>query len=111
MLPDPCISNTISWAANNIEGVYKRGVTLGFVIGWGNLNGVLSSNIYPTWAGPKYTFGHAVVLAYLAIFLLGGSIFTHFMLEWENRQRRSGKRDHLVEGKSEEEIRILGDKV
>ncbi|KAF1997984.1 MFS general substrate transporter, partial [Amniculicola lignicola CBS 123094] len=42
----PTISNTISWAANNVEGVYKRGVTLGFVIGWGNLNGVVSSNIY-----------------------------------------------------------------
>ncbi|KAK2073233.1 hypothetical protein P8C59_007528 [Phyllachora maydis] len=36
----PCISNTISWMANNTEGVYKRGVALGFVIGWGNLNGV-----------------------------------------------------------------------
>lgn len=30
----PCIANTISWVANNTEGVYKRGVTLGFVIGW-----------------------------------------------------------------------------
>jgi cyanate permease len=26
----PCIANTISWASNNVEGVYKRGVTLGF---------------------------------------------------------------------------------
>ena len=33
----PCIPNTISWAANNVEGVYKRGVTLGFVIGWVSL--------------------------------------------------------------------------
>lgn len=37
----PCIANTISWCANNVEGVYKRGVTLGFVIGWGNINGKL----------------------------------------------------------------------
>jgi hypothetical protein len=29
----PCIANTISWCSNNIEGVYKRGVTLGIVIG------------------------------------------------------------------------------
>lgn len=42
----PCIANTIVWTANNTEGVYKRGVTLGIVIGWGNLNGVMSSNIY-----------------------------------------------------------------
>jgi len=38
----PCIPNTITWVSNNIEGVYKRGVTLGIVIGWGNLNGVVS---------------------------------------------------------------------
>jgi nitrate/nitrite transporter NarK len=29
----PCIANTISWCSNNVEGVYKRGVTLGIVIG------------------------------------------------------------------------------
>lgn len=29
----PCIANTITWVSNNVEGVYKRGVTLGFVIG------------------------------------------------------------------------------
>lgn len=37
----PCIPNTISWISNNVEGTYKRGVTLGVVIGWGNLNGVV----------------------------------------------------------------------
>jgi len=29
----PCVANTVSWTANNVEGVYKRGVTIGFVIG------------------------------------------------------------------------------
>jgi MFS family permease len=29
----PCIANTISWASNNLEGVYKRGVSLGIIIG------------------------------------------------------------------------------
>lgn len=42
----PSISLTIAWVANNVEGVYKRGIVLGFVIGWGNLNGIVSSNIY-----------------------------------------------------------------
>jgi len=28
----PCVANTISWASNNVEGVYKRGVTLGVSI-------------------------------------------------------------------------------
>ncbi len=50
----PCIANTITWVSNNTEGVYKRGVTLGFVIGWSNLNGVVSSNIYRAVDKPHY---------------------------------------------------------
>lgn len=40
----PTIPNTLTWAANNVEGVYKRGVIIGIVVGWGNLNGVVSSD-------------------------------------------------------------------
>jgi nitrate/nitrite transporter NarK len=106
----PCIANTISWCANNVEGVYKRGVTLGIVIGWGNLNGIVASNIYPSSDSPNYRPGHGVVLGYLTLFLFCGSIFTHFMLIGENKKRTSGKRDHWIEGKSESEIDLLGDK-
>nr|POE63700.1 putative transporter [Quercus suber] len=105
----PCIANTITWAANNTEGVYKRGVTLGFVIGWGNLNGVVSSNIYIMSDGPQYRIGHGVVLAYMVLFLLGGSLVTHFLLEKENKIRRAGGRDYRSEGKSRSEIELLGD--
>jgi hypothetical protein len=105
----PTIANTISWAANNVEGVYKRGVTLGFVIGWGNLNGIVSSNIYRSSDKPRYYLGHGVVLAYLTLWLFGGSIVTRFLLAWENKKRRQGARDAWVEGKSEQEVLELGD--
>ncbi|KAG9248320.1 MFS nicotinic acid transporter-like protein [Calycina marina] len=104
----PCISNTITWMANNAEGVYKRGVILGFVIGWGNLNGVVSSNIY--FSGPKYTVGHAVVMAYMIVFLMGGSILMEILLMRENKLRRNGKRNHWVEGLSGKEAENLGDR-
>lgn len=104
----PCISNTITWMANNTEGVYKRGVVLGFVIGWGNLNGVVSSNIY--FDPPRYYQGHGVILAYMGIFLLGGSVLMTTLLRLENRKRRQGKRDYRLEGKSAAEIEALGDK-
>jgi len=39
----PTIPNTLAWVSNNIEGVYKRGVIVGTVVGWGNLNGKLDS--------------------------------------------------------------------
>ncbi|KAK0657008.1 major facilitator superfamily domain-containing protein [Cercophora newfieldiana] len=104
----PCISNTISWMANNTEGVYKRGVVLGFVIGWGNLNGVVSSNIY--FQPPHFKAGHAIVMAYMTIFLFGGSILMTLLLRRENAKRRRGERDHWVQGLGEKEIERLGDK-
>jgi MFS family permease len=104
----PCIANTISWVSNNIEGVYKRGIVLGFVIGWGNINGVVSSNIY--FQAPRFKVGHGVVMAYMLACLVGGSTLFHFLLKWENKARREGKRDHLVEGMSLKEAEKLGDK-
>lgn len=105
----PTVSNSLSWASNNVEGVYKRGVMVGTVVGWGNLNGVVASNIYITSEKPKYTTGHATVLAYMAVCLFGGSIAVHLALRRENKLRKSGKRDHWMEGKNAEEIRMMGD--
>jgi MFS family permease len=106
----PTIANTIAWGGNNVEGVYKRGVAMGLFIGWGNLNGVVSSNIYIAKDSPRYIPGHAVVLGYLTIGLLGGSVLQYFYLRRENRLRREGKRDAWIEGKTPEEIERLGDR-
>ncbi|CAK7274821.1 hypothetical protein SEPCBS119000_006368 [Sporothrix epigloea] len=103
----PCIANTITWVANNTEGVYKRGVVLGLVIGWGNLNGAVSSNIY--FDPPRYFVGHGVILAYMAIFLLGGSLLMTVLLRRENAKRKRGERDSWLDGLDEIEIEMLGD--
>lgn len=86
------------------------GLTAFQVIGWGNLNGVVASNIYIQKQAPRFLTGHGTVLGYMTVFLLGGSTVTHFLLERENKNRRAGKRDHWIEGKSEKEIEALGDK-
>ncbi|KAJ5925461.1 hypothetical protein N7454_008100 [Penicillium verhagenii] len=106
----PAIANTISWSSNNIEGVYKRGVSLGFIIGWGNLNGIVSSNIYRQKDSPRYYPGHGTVLGYLVVFLFGGSIIQYFLLRRENAKRRRGERDHWIEGLDQNQIEMLGDK-
>lgn len=105
----PCISNTISWVSNNVEGVYKRGVTIGMFIGWGNLNGVMSSNVYRKEDAPRYRLGHAVVLGYLVVGLWGGSLINWWALRRENAKRERGERDSWVEGLSEAEKEDRGD--
>lgn len=106
----PTVPNTITWIANNSEGVYKRGITIGIVNGWGNLNGIVSSNIYRPQDKPNYRLGHGIVLAYMVFFLLGGSALQYVLLRNENAKRLAGKRDYLVEGKTEQEIEELGDR-
>jgi hypothetical protein len=100
----PCISNTITWVGNNCDGVYRRGVTLGAVIAWGNLNGgtnrhlpstnlvaVVSSNIYRANQKPWYRTGHWVVFGYLLVFLFTGSAVNYFCLKVANRTRGGSK--------------------
>ncbi|KAH0491160.1 hypothetical protein TgHK011_002602 [Trichoderma gracile] len=103
----PCIPITIAWVANNVEGVYKRGIVLGTVIGWGNINGVVSSNIY--YDAPRYVQGHATIIGYMFIGVFGGSILMAALLSRENKKRLNGERNHWVEGKSQREIEEMGD--
>ncbi|KAF3122985.1 hypothetical protein TWF569_002002 [Orbilia oligospora] len=105
----PCIANTITWVSNNTEGVYKRGFVLGLVIGWGNLNGVMSSNVYQGRDSPWYRPGHLIVLIYLAACLLGGSLLNYVLLKRENSKRLRGDRDHWIQGMEEKEIADRGD--
>ena len=51
-----------------------------------------------------------MVMAYLILFLLGGSALQYVLLRAENAKRRAGKRNIWVEGKSETEVEALGDK-
>ncbi|OQE41452.1 hypothetical protein PENCOP_c005G01899 [Penicillium coprophilum] len=106
----PAIANTISWTSNNTEGVYKRGITLGLVIGWGNVNGIVASNIYRKQDKPHYYPGHAVVLGYLTLFQFGGSLILYFLLRRENDKRRRGERDYVIVGMDQSQIDMLGDK-
>ena len=105
----PCIPNTITWVANNTEGMYKRGVTLGITMGWANFQGVVVSNVYSGVDAPNFTKGHAVILGYLTLCLFGGSVLHYFLLRRENARREAGLRDVRVEGKPQNEIKLLGD--
>lgn len=74
----------------------------------GNIAGVVAPFLYPTNDKPYFTQGHAVNLSLVG---LGAITFASLSLylNWENKQRALGKRDHLMEGKTEEEILAMGD--
>ncbi|KAJ3721532.1 MFS general substrate transporter [Lentinula raphanica] len=85
-----------AWVAGNVEGAYKRSVTLGMAIGWGNINGAVTSNIYRSVDSPWYTMGHGIVLAYIGIGLICVTVM-RIGLQRENARRDRGERDEVID--------------
>uniref|UniRef100_A0A8H7YAF2 Uncharacterized protein n=1 Tax=Psilocybe cubensis TaxID=181762 RepID=A0A8H7YAF2_PSICU len=88
-------ANSVAWVASNVEGSYKRAVTLGMAIGFGNLNGAVTANIYRSQDRPWYRLGHGVVLGYIAVGFLC-SIAYAVLLRKENARRDRGERDEVI---------------
>ncbi|KAI1793868.1 MFS general substrate transporter [Ganoderma leucocontextum] len=86
-----------AWVASNVEGSYKRSAVLGMAIGWGNLNGAVTSNVYRAVDKPWYKLGHGIVLAYIAIgWVCSLAYYVH--LRYENARRERGDRDEVIAG-------------
>jgi len=93
----PLIPNTAAWVTNNVEGTYKRGVTIAMVVGFGNINGAVSSNIYRAKDKPWYRFGHCFMLGYLVMGFICTLIMMYF-LNAENKRRERGERSERITG-------------
>ncbi|KLO11529.1 MFS general substrate transporter [Schizopora paradoxa] len=96
----PLIVSLSTWMANNVEGSYKRSVTLAMCISFGNLNGAVSSNVYRARDAPWYTLGHGIVLTYIGLGFIASAVYS-FRLRAENLRRARGERDEIIVGEDE----------
>ncbi|KAF8809511.1 MFS general substrate transporter [Phlegmacium glaucopus] len=87
-----------SWVSNNVEGSYKRSVSLAMVISFGNLNGAVSSNVYRAKDKPWYRLG--LVLMYICFGLIASTTYI-ILLKRENARRDRGERDEIIETHAE----------
>ncbi|KAH8818732.1 MFS general substrate transporter [Flagelloscypha sp. PMI_526] len=83
--------------SNNVEGSYKRSVTLAMVISFGNINGIVSINIYRAKDRPWFLLGksHGIVLMYIGIGLVA-TLILNICLTRENVRREKGLRDEII---------------
>ncbi|KAF8309888.1 MFS general substrate transporter [Clavulina sp. PMI_390] len=91
----PIIPNTIAWLSNNVEGSYKRAVSLAMMIGFANLNAPAMVNVYRAAYTPWYRPGHILVLSYLVAGLLSSIVFI-IKLDRENKARDAGLRTERI---------------
>jgi len=97
----------LSWAMNNSAGPAVRAVTSAYVVTLGTIGGIVATWTYTTADAPKYFTGHTInLVGQILVVLL--SLFGIFYCSWENKQRAAGKRDHRLQGLSEDEQVHLG---
>lgn len=98
---------TLAWLANQMGGHYKRSMGSAIQIGFGNLGGIVASNIFLKREAPEYTTGFGTALGFLAMTIVMATIF-YVGLIWENKKRDRGERDYRYE-EGEEELNNMGD--
>jgi len=95
------------WTAINTSPDTARNAAIGVVVMNGNIGGLISSWSYLTQFAPRFVPGNALNVAGSAIITLL-VVATFFWQKWENKQREMGRRDHLLNGLSADQIALLG---
>lgn len=95
------------WLSNNMGGHYKRSINAAMQIGFGNLGGVVASNIYMTKQKPRYPVGYGISLGLLWMCGIACTVFA-IALKVENKKRERGERDVRL-SLPKEEVENLGD--
>ncbi|KAK8039987.1 hypothetical protein PG993_008398 [Apiospora rasikravindrae] len=83
---------TLAWLANDESGHYKRAVSSAVQVGFGNVGGIVASNVFFDAEQPNYWTGFGVSLAMLWV-CAGACTWLYLGAKRENRRRDRGDRD------------------
>ncbi len=78
------------------------------IIAFGNVGGIFAAQIYRPKDGPHYLVGHLLAMASLFLTICCSTL-QYFCLKNVNKRKKENPQSFL-EGKSDEEIRDIGDK-
>lgn len=87
---------TIGWLANNVSGHYKRSISAAIQLGFGNIGGIVASNIFLVSEAPRYPTGYGVSLGFLGVTATACTVL-FFGVRRENAKRDCGERDYRLE--------------
>ena len=98
---------SVTWLNNNMGGHYKRGVAAAAQIGFGNVAGLIASNIFITTQAPYCRMGYSVSLSLILLTAAAATTMAVYM-KLENKKRDEGKRDYMLSLPADE-LYNLGD--
>uniref|UniRef100_V5EG15 Permease of the major facilitator superfamily n=2 Tax=Kalmanozyma brasiliensis (strain GHG001) TaxID=1365824 RepID=V5EG15_KALBG len=96
-----------AYAAVNANNDSERAGAIAVTVFFGNIGGLISCWTYLNRYAPNFLPGNGLNLAGGITMALSGVLLVTWQ-RWENKQRDAGKRDHRLEGLTEDEIYLLG---
>lgn len=102
-----CMPILICWMSLNFTGHTRKSVATAFVIGFGNIGGIVASFIYPNGDGPKYIKGLSIGIAlsaFAGILLLGYTGYLIFLnkkkqtIEYQQKWDEHDERERIMKG-------------
>lgn len=97
----------LAWLANQMGGHYKRSVASAIQVGFGNLGGIVASNIFLKTEQPYYHTGFGTATGFLGLTMIMATVFL-IGLKLENKKRDRGGRDYRYQ-EEESELKNMGD--
>ncbi|PNS17905.1 hypothetical protein CAC42_3864 [Sphaceloma murrayae] len=96
---------TLTWIQNNMGGHYKRSISSAMMVGFGNVGGIVASNVFLVEEAPRYPTGYGVSLGLLWVCAIACTVLL-WGLWRENKKRDRGERDYRLQS---QEVDNLGD--
>lgn len=98
----------ICWMTLNFAGHIRKSVGTGFVIGFGNIGGIVSSFIFPNSEAPRYRKGLGICLGFSALAIVFTLLYA-FVLIIYSKQKRSNSYKEKWDSLTEREKIMRGD--
>lgn len=99
---------SFAWVPTNNPRYGKRAISTGLHLTIGNSSGVAAPFLFSNQYRPHFRPGYAASMGML-VFSLALTVALHLHFKRQNKLREQGKYDHLIEGKTEEEIESMGE--
>lgn len=86
----------VGWLSNTMSGHYKRSTAPAIQVGFGNLGGIIASNVFLEREAPQYWSGLGTGLGMLMVCGVSCTLLYNLAIG-ENRKRDRGERDYRLQ--------------
>lgn len=105
----PILPGVNAWNVANTPDPAKRSVSIGLLVCFGNVGGLIGSYIYLDREAPRYPTGYGTSLAFALAGVIAATLL-EFLLKRENAKRAQMTEEEIRETYTDEELDRMGDK-